>query len=325
MRKNEISENTSQKKYKYVILILTLLVVISVAANGWLVFYYTRQKNSDASSLENKFNLLNPARNFFKQEDLIINFQPLRDYLNDKYETDQNISVYFEYLPTGVNIALNKDAEFYPASLLKVPVAIAVVKKIERGDWRWTNELVLMSTDKDDEFGSLYKEKTNSTHTIEDLVRRSLSDSDNTAHFILVRNLETSEVGDIYDHIGLIGFLKTDGKLSAKRYSAMFRSLYNASYVSEDNSQKLLSYLSQSEFKEFIESALPQDVVFSHKIGIAREQKVFLDSGVVYLKNRPYILTVMIRDTTKQKAKEIMEDISEKVYNYVKDYSEKND
>ena len=79
--------------------------------------------------------------------------------------------------PTGSNISLNKDAEFYPASLLKVPVAMAVARKIEKGEWKWTKQLVLMSTDKDDKFGTLYKEPTNSTHTIENLVRRSLSDS----------------------------------------------------------------------------------------------------------------------------------------------------
>ena len=68
-----------------------------------------------------------------------------------------------------------------------------------------------MSTDKDDKFGTLYKEPTNSTHTIENLVRRSLSDSDNTAHFMLVRNLDIEEMKDVYDHMGLRDFWKPRG------------------------------------------------------------------------------------------------------------------
>jgi len=44
-------------------------------------------------------------------------------------------SVYFEYLPTGANISINKDAEFFPASLLKVPVAMAIAKKIDKREW----------------------------------------------------------------------------------------------------------------------------------------------------------------------------------------------
>jgi len=36
-----------------------------------------------------------------------------------------------------------------PASLIKVPLAMAVMKKIESGDWNLYNELVLMKEDRD--------------------------------------------------------------------------------------------------------------------------------------------------------------------------------
>src|SRR3990172_6014078 len=231
--------NPQEKSRKYVI-ILSAMVAVLLASNA-ILFFKNRSAGEGAESAGgDKYNLLNPARKFIKQEDLIINFQPLRDYLNDKYEADQNVSIYFEYLSTGSSISINKDAEFYPATLLKVPVAMTVAKKIEKGEWKWTNELVLMPADKDEKFGTLYKEPANSTHTIEDIVRRSLSDSDNTAHFILVRNLEMEEMRDVYDHMGLGGFLETEGSLSAKRYSIMFRALYSSSFLTEKNSQKLL-------------------------------------------------------------------------------------
>ena len=118
---------------------------------------------------------------------------------------------------------------------------MVVAKKIERGEWKWNNELVLMSADKDKRFGALYKEPSDSTHTIEDLVKRSLSDSDNTAHFMLVRNLGVEEINAVYEHMGIKDFLDTDGRLSAKRYSVILRALYSSSYLSEENSQKLLS------------------------------------------------------------------------------------
>lgn len=268
------------------------------------------------------FTLLDPARGLVSQKDLIVNIQPLRDSINIEYENDKDISVYFEYLPTGANISLNKDAEFYPASLLKVPVAMAVAKKIERGDWKWSNELVLMPTDKDNKFGTLYKEPSNSKFTIEEIVRRSLSDSDNSAHFILVRNLEMDEMSDVYDHMGLDGFLKTEGSLSAKKYSVMMRALYAASYISEENSQKLLKYLSQSPFSQYVQQGIPRDVVFAHKIGVDDERKVYLDSGIIYTKGRPYLLTVMTKNKNQETAQKIMADISKKAYNYVSDYEE---
>lgn len=321
MKNKDNSLNKNRKNTT--IIALAILVAVLLVGNIWTVFYYVPKRAEIAGKkINEKYNLLNPARKLVKQEDLIINFQPLRDYLDDRYGADEDVSIYFEYLPTGSNIAINKDAEFYPASLLKVPVTMAVAKKIERGDWKWTNELVLMSTDKDDKFGTLYKEKTNSTHTIEDLVRRSLSDSDNTAHFILVRNLDIEEMKDVYNHMGLEEYFKTEGNLSAKKYSVIMRALYNASYLSEENSQKLLLYLSQSPFKDYLQSGLEKDVVFSHKIGISAGEKVFIDSGTIYAQKRPYILTVMAKNKTEQQVKEIMKDVSERAYSYVKNYAE---
>ena len=312
------------QKHKYFFTICIAVIAILVISNAVMGYFYVK-KGATIAEENGQYPLLNPARKFIEQEDLIINFQPLRDYLNDKYEADPNISIYFEYLSTGASIAINKDAEFYPASLLKVPIAMAVAKKIEREEWKWTNELVLLSPDKDEHFGDLYKEETGATFTIEELVRRSLSDSDNTAHFILIRNLEIEEISDVYDHMGLEHFLSTEGKMSSKQYSVLLRSLYNAAYISEKHSQKLLLYLSQSEFKDFLQGGLPANVVFAHKIGVADDTITYLDSGIIYLKNRPYLLTVMVQSKEKTTTKGIMKDISEKVYNYVKDYSTTND
>lgn len=315
-------EDNSQKISRKYVIILMLIFIASAGLNIYLFLDGRDNAGDGAEQNKYQFSLLNPARKFFKQEDLIINFQPLRDYLNDKYEADPNVSVYFEYLPTGANIAISKDAEFYPASLLKVPVAMAAAKKIDKGEWKWDSKLVLMSTDKDDKFGELYKEPTGSIFTIEELVRRSLADSDNTAHFILLRNLELSEINEVYAHMGLDGFLETDGSISAKRYSVILRALYSSSYLSDENSQKLISFLAEEGFEGYLESGLPGDITFAHKIGIDTDKKIYLDSGIIYFSGRPYILTAMTKSKTEQQAKEIMKDVSEKVFNYVKKYNE---
>ena len=303
---------------KYVISVLFFGAIFAVGLGS----YYFGKSTQSHSSDQSQFSFLNPVRKFLEPKDLIVNVQSLRDELNSVYEGDPDVSLYFEYLATGASISINKDAQFYPASLLKIPVAIAVAKKIDKREWEWGNKLVLMATDKDDKFGTLYKEPTGSIYTIEELVRRSLVDSDNTAHFILIRNLETSEIENVYTHMGLDGFLETDGGMSAKRYSVILRTLYNASFLSEENSEKLISFLAQEPFREYLGSGLPETVTFAHKIGIDTSRKVYLDSGILYLERRPYILIVMTKEKTQEQAQEIMKNISEKVYTYVKDYQE---
>ena len=179
-----------------------------------------------------------------------------------------------------------------------------------------------MASDKDDKFGDLYKEPTGSVFTIDDLVKRSLADSDNTAHFILLRNLELTEINNVYAHIGLDGFLETNGNISAKNYSVILRSLYNSSYLKDESSQKILSFLTEEKFREYLGSGFPSDIVFAHKIGIDTGKTIYLDSGIIYLGNRPYILIVMTKLKTEQQAKDIMKDISGKVFDYVKNYKE---
>lgn len=319
----QIQIEQMQKKQKNAIIALAALVFILAGANLWMFFNYISGKNYQAAEgAENEYKFLNPARKLFKQEDLIINFQPIRDYLVGKYEADSNVSIYFEYLPTGANISINKDAEFFPASLFKVPVAMAAVKKIDKGEWKWDNKLVLMATDKDDKFGTLYKESTGSIYTIEELVRRSLVDSDNTAHFILLRNLELSEINNVYTHIGLVGFLETDGSISAKRYSVILRALYNSSYLKEENSQKIISFLIQEPFKEYLGAGMPDNIVFAHKIGVDINKKIYLDSGIIYFDSRPYLLVAMTKSKTGEQAKDIMKDVSGKIFDYIKNYKE---
>lgn len=310
------------KKDRLILTLIAFIILLATLAGRLYFAYVPRQiKSINADELK-EFSLLNPARKFIGQEDLIVNFQPLRDYLNEKYEKNSQVSVYFEFLNTGANISISKDAEFFPASLLKLPVAMAVVKKIEKGEWQWTNELVLMRNDKDDLFGSLHREPIGTPLTIEKLVEKMLVESDNTAYHILLRNLEPAELNDIHSHLGLQQFFSDDGKISAKRYSIIFRSLYNSSYLSEENSQKLLTLLSQTSFREYLGSALPETVRFSHKIGVSDEQHVFMDAGLVYIPNRPYLLTVMIQDGNQKHAEDVMKDISERVYKYVFEYKD---
>lgn len=318
----ENKKTNSDKKNKIKNILPAGIAVVLSFILIWTYFFHIPKKMKEGATGEiPKYELLNPARKLISQKDLIVNFQPLRDYLNT-YENNPNISIYFEYLNTGANISVNKDAEFWPASLLKVPVSMAVAKKIERGEWRWDNKLVLTPNDKDEKFGTLYKEPTGSVFTIEELVKRDLVDSDNTANFILTRNLELKDIEDVYSHIGLDNFISTSGEIGAKKYSTIFRALYNSSYLSEKNSQKLLDFLSQTEFNEYIKSSLPQSVSFSHKIGIDVEKKVYLDSGIIFTPKRPYLLTIMVNGENEQASRETMKKISEQTFNYIQGYRE---
>lgn len=291
-----------------------------LAAAGWLLYFFHPRVVTQA--VPDAYEFLDPARKLTSQEDRIINFQALRDEFNHLEQQDKNISIYFEFLNTGANMVVNKDAEFWPASLMKVPVAIAVAKTVEKGEWKWTNELIITSNDKDDRFGDLYRQPVGTHMTIEDLVGNMLIKSDNTAYYVLLRNLEPAELANAQRHLGLDEFIQEKGKISAKKYSIVMRALYTASYLNEESSDKILKFMTASAFESYLEAGVPKGIPFSHKVGISDEYNVFLDAGLFYVPHRPYILTVMINTKDEKKAQEQMKDISAKVYNYVANYHE---
>ncbi len=308
--------------------------VILVAGIGIGVIFSVLFSRWQVDSVVNPYPLLNHSALFVKEYDPLVRFQPLRQQLISTYSEhpDFYVGLYFEYLPTGSNIVVNNDRAMWPASLIKIPVAMAVMKKIEKGDWSLSNELVILDEDKDDSFGDLYKMPSGSTMTIEALLRSVLVDSDNTAHFVLLRNLDSSELEDVFRHLGLDEILETlksspdadsvDNRMTAKTYSVFFRSLFNATYLSPENSEKFLTFLLESG-QEYVRLGLPADVTFAHKTGVRESEGVWTDSGIVYVNRRPYLMTVMLerKDPTHNpsdtEVQELFSNISKEVYDYV--------
>lgn len=301
-----------------------VIAILLAATVGAFWFAYTKTPKEVIAKPISP--LINPMRAFIADKDVIVNLQPLRKYLTDKYEADPNISVYFEFLNTGANIAVSKDAEFYPASFLKVPIVMAAVKNIEEGRWNWKTELTLMESDKDNHFGTLYKQTAGAKFTIEYLIEKMIKDSDNTAYYMTLRNLEKDAPKQlVWNHLGLQDFFTSDGKISAKRYAVVLRSLYNAAYLSKEDSSKILTLLTKTPFTEYLEQGLPKGTKFAHKIGVIPDSAVYMDAGIVYLPNRPYLLIVMTKGKKKNEAEQIMKDISKKTYDYIVNYDGYND
>jgi beta-lactamase class A len=310
-------------RFKRVFVIACLLLLVTNITSLYWVY-----KATAGHEHVNEYPLVDPSREFISQEDAVTNLQPLRDYLKELgvSEKDIDISIYFEYLNTGANISINPDTRFTPASLIKLPVAMVAMKKIELGTWQADNELVVTTGDLDVNSGDLYKHYVvGSRFKIADLVKISLEKSDNTAHNMLFRNLSGDDTQTMIDAIGLYDLFDNDLQVTAKEYSRIARALYTASYLRREQSQQVLEWLTQAEFKDHLSQGIPADVRFAHKYGVHKELGTYSDSGIVYYPNRPYILTVMIHGKdkdflkNKMRAESLMKQISQKSIEYVKD------
>lgn len=305
------------KKKKFGIYFLLVAIV------GGVVFlmhvYFLKNRKFTPSSFKVNYNMLDPGIGLYDQKDLIVNIQPLRDQWKE-LENEDNISIYLEILNTGANLSVNKDVKIFPASLMKIPIAMAVMKKIEKGQWSMDKDFVLEDREKNAIFGKLYREQVGSRFTTEKLLNEMLINSDNTARNIFVKYLTLEDIDNVLEHIGMEYDYRNDGQISAKKYSIFWRSLFESTYLSPDSSQLLIAIMSKSGASNYLSQGIAQDTKFSHKIGVLYNEGIFADSGIVYLSQRPYILTVMVKNKNQQEAEIIMKNISQKAYEYISQY-----
>src|SRR3989338_8995971 len=93
------------------------------------------------------------------------------------------------------------------------------------------------------------------------------------------------------------------------------------------NSEKILEWLDRSTFEIFLAGPISDEIPFPHKYGEHLPFNVFADSGIVYIADRPYIVSVMIQgkkglpfEEEKEVASKFMQEVSDVVYKYFLEY-----
>lgn len=311
-----------------------LLLVAFLGSAAWAM---RAQRNYEAYVEQrlSEYPLIDPARNFIAQENFIVNIEPLRQRiraLSSAFEAEgRSASVYIEFLGSGANISINPETYIWPASLSKVPLAMAVMKKVERGEWTLENELVLMQGDADAKAGNtegaLHEHPIGTRFAIGTLLEKMLGPSDNTAYYILLRNTSESDLRAVIEGLGMEQLFTPEGRISAKEYSRVLRALYTASFLRREYSQQILEWLDASAFDEFIARAIPPEVPLPHKFGEHIQVNAYSDSGIVYIPERPYIISVMVQGKSeegyteeKEAAAQFMRAVSETAYEYFSAY-----
>ncbi len=311
---NNNLEKLNKKIRKQRIFIFLTLVSLPV------VFFFSKGLYEKNIINNSKYTLLDPLREFVSADSYLINIQNLREYLftlQDKYP--DSLSVYYENINSGSNISINKDLHLFPASLSKLVQAILVTYKVEKGNLSWDKKIEVLKDDLSSGSGSLYKNGV-MEYSVEELLRELLVNSDNTAQNVFRRYLDVSDYLKFQDETGLQDLYNEKGLISAKEYTRLLRVLYTSSFLKPENSQKILDYMSEATFKDYLSQGIPNNVKFDHKYGENTEYKIFADSGIVYIPGRPYMLTVIIKgkdstEETRDWAKSLMKEISEHAYN----------
>jgi beta-lactamase class A len=245
----------------------------------------------------------------------------------------ESVAVYFRDMEGGPWFGIHEDMEFYPASLLKTPIMVTVLKLAE-ADPDILEETVSYHDpmpSKEDNAEAGERVEPDVEYPIRDVLFRMMAYSDNRSQQLLLRWLSDKGGGSLkilaatLDDIGLLpanGDLQSP--LTVKSYSALFRSLYNVQYLGRDMSELGLEILANSNFKSGIAAGLPQGVKVAHKFGIWEDdhEKLLHDCGIVYHPSTPYLLCIMTRGQSLQRNADVISDLSELIYQEVELHDE---
>lgn len=271
----------------------------------------------------------------------------INDYLDSKKQAGAytSASVYLKDIQAGVYININPDSLYDPASLMKVPLLMIYLKQAE------TNPQLLKKTfvftqQAQNSTVALIKDKSlvvGKSYTVQELLYHMIVYSDNESFWILYDHFgedifkELDKKLTIPANYDIIHYSKTDKHFIANVNSMAyyFMVLYNASYLTKTASKYALDILTKSTFKEGIAKGIDPNVLIAHKFGertlsyyvgnkLENLQTEFHEFGIVYLKNRPYLLGVMTRGQQSNVLQTIVSDISKMVYDDFKNQSNGN-
>lgn len=240
-------------------------------------------------------------------------------------------SFYVRDLNSGFWFGENESNSFFPASLFKLPIAIAVYAQAEDDPSFLTKKLVYTQ-----DFFKEYRDnpeaaKTSlsigSAYTIEQLVETMLVQSDNLAKDILLSSLDIKYLQAIFN----IAHLTDPTKLlmytvSTREYSLFLRILYGASFLNEGHSELLLKLLTKTQFTQGLVAGVPSSISVAHKYGVFQETGIqdgkevtfqFLhDCGIIYHPTRPYVVCIMTKGKDEKSLAEIVRHVSSILYTH---------
>ena len=220
-----------------------------------------------------------------------------------------DVGIYVKDLHTGKTVSINADSIFPTASMVKVPILIGIMDKLNKGELKYHQEL----TYKDSLFyaGSdlLASLKHNEKVELSKVIMLMLTTSDNTASLWLQSLAGTgTRINQILDSIGYTATRVNSrtpgreadrdkfgwGQTSPKEMASLFEALANRSLMDSESSEKMLRLLGRNYWDEEALSQIPPDVFVASKNGAINASRS--EAMYVYGKNARYVFCICTKN-----------------------------
>ena len=247
------------------------------------------------------------------------------DKLEERVEGYDGVAgVYVRDLDGGYGYGVRADETFFSASIIKVPVMVAVYRKVEQGDLSFSQEVELKEEDWAAGAGWLQWEEAGTKQTVGDLLLLMMTQSDNVATNALIRMVGgPGQVNEVAESLGAEDTLLyqkvssergavpvLDNRTTPRDMAAMFAEIADGEAASEKSCGYMIELMQTNELDWWLDAGLPANVYAANKAGWLYQ--VYGDAGIVEHDGRRYTVAILSKhgSATVDEGAVLIEDLS---------------
>ena len=213
--------------------------------------------------------------------------------------------VYVRDLEGDFGYGVRPDEEFFTASIIKVPVMVAVYRKVDEGELSLSQMIEIKEEDWAAGAGWLQWERAGTKQTVGDLLLLMMTQSDNVATNALVRTVGGADyVNQVARSMGAENTLlyqklsseraaipQLDNRSTPRDMATMMQQIADGEAASDKSCQYMIELMDLNELDWWLDAGLPADVYAANKAGWLYE--VYDDVGIVKAGDRPYVIAIL--------------------------------
>lgn len=221
--------------------------------------------------------------------------------LDEAGSTWSNYSFFVKGINSDFTLSINSSVIFTGASVNKLAILAALYALASKGDVDLTKTITLQESDiQDYGTGSIRYDQPGTSYTVKTLARLMCQKSDNTAAYILGRQV----IGfpKIQDLINSWGLTQTDmekNETSNADMALLMEKIYKGKITSPPLTQEMLSFLTDTDIEDRISGLLPPGTLVYHKTG--NGIGYVHDIGIVKAPKTTYYIGILTSDVKDEK------------------------
>lgn len=253
--------------------------------------------------------------------------EKIQDLVNG-LEGKGTVGIVIKDLQTGKKITINDRKIFPAASLIKLCIIWDLFQRIEMGQLKLDDQIVLEAHQKVGGCGILKELHTGLKVTLNDLAILMIVLSDNVATNLLIDTLGMRDINTSMEALKL-SVTKLQRKMmdfsaaqkgldnftSPTEVAVILENFYNSERLTKSSIEQIVNILKRQQCNNKLPVKMPKEAVFAHKTG--ELPAIEHDAGILFFEDQAILLIVMTKDLVdNQDGIKLHIQIGELVYNH---------